>query len=70
MTKARTFLLQLWQDQRGLWAVIKDEECGRLHQFESLDALVQFLSQGGVSPTPNVEAWEHPMGAPALALKS
>lgn len=69
MTKTRTFLLQLWQDQRGLWAVIKDEECGRLHQFESWDTLTQFLAQGGVSPTQNFEGWEQPMGGSALALK-
>ncbi len=45
MSKSRTYLLQLWQDQSGLWAVLKDEQCGQLYQFESLEALTHFLSQ-------------------------
>ncbi|GEM84239.1 hypothetical protein [Meiothermus hypogaeus] len=47
MSKTRTYLLQLWQDPYGLWAVLKDEAQGQLHQFESLEALTQFLSQIG-----------------------
>lgn len=49
MPEARTFLLQLWQDEHGPWAVVKDEASGRLHQFESLETLIQFLSQGGTT---------------------
>lgn len=45
MSKNRSFLLQLWQDQGGTWAVLKDEACGLLYQFESLEALAHFLSQ-------------------------
>lgn len=51
MPEKQTFLLQIWQDQRGLWAVLKDEDCGLLYQFESLEALVQFLSQTVVGPS-------------------
>ncbi|MBO1436786.1 hypothetical protein [Meiothermus sp. CFH 77666] len=47
MSKTRTYLLQLWQDPRGVWAVLKDEAGGQLYQFESLEALTQFLAQLG-----------------------
>ncbi len=50
MSKNRTYLLQLWQDPRGVWAVLKDEAGGQLYQFESLEALTQFLSQIGDDP--------------------
>jgi|GEM_PF-5315136 hypothetical protein len=51
MYKNRSFLLQLWQDQGGTWVVLKDEACGLLYQFESLEALIHFLSQTlGFSP--------------------
>ncbi len=52
MSKTRTYLLQLWQDPSGLWAVLKDEAQGQLHQFESLEALTQFLSQIEDAPPP------------------
>lgn len=45
MSNNRSFLLQLWQDQGGVWVVLKDEVCGLLYQFESLEALAHFLSQ-------------------------
>ncbi|GIW25156.1 hypothetical protein [Meiothermus sp.] len=45
MANTRTFLLQLWQDPAGLWAVLRDEQQGQLYQFESLEALTHFLSQ-------------------------
>lgn len=51
MPKKQSFLLQIWQDQRGLWAVLKDEDCGLLYQFESLEALIQFLSQKVAGPS-------------------
>lgn len=50
MPKKQSFLLQIWQDQRGLWAVLKDEDCGLLYQFESLEALIRFLSQTVAGP--------------------
>jgi|UniRef100_A0A7C3HD59 hypothetical protein len=56
MSKNKTFLLQIWQDPGGIWAVLKDEDCGLLHQFESLEALVQFLSrEAEPSPSPSLE---------------
>jgi hypothetical protein len=50
MLQTRIYLLQLWQDQSGPWAVLKDEQSGQLHQFESLEALTLFLSQLGQTP--------------------
>ncbi|AWR87455.1 hypothetical protein [Meiothermus taiwanensis] len=51
MSNNRSFLLQLWQDQGGVWVVLKDEVCGLLYQFESLEALIHFLAQTtGFSP--------------------
>lgn len=44
MSESKTFLLQLWQDARGPWVVVKDQVSGQLYQFESLEALTQFLS--------------------------
>ncbi len=52
MSESKTFLLQLWQDERGSWAVVKDETSGRLYQFESLEALTQFLSAPAEDPKP------------------
>lgn len=56
MPKKQTFLLQIWQDQRSLWAVLKDEDCGLLYQFERLEALIQFLSRTTEVPSsPDLE---------------
>lgn len=51
MSKTQTYLLQLWQDPRGVWAVLKDEAGGQLYQFENLEALTQFLAQNGEPPS-------------------
>lgn len=51
MSKTRTYLLQLWQDPRGVWVVLKDEAQGQLHQFESLEALTLFLAQTDEPPS-------------------
>ncbi|WP_337868384.1 hypothetical protein [Meiothermus sp.] len=52
MSESKTFLLQLWQDARGPWVVVKDQVSGQLYQFESLEALTQFLSAPTKDPTP------------------
>lgn len=41
MSVANSYLLQIWQDERGIWAVLKKED--QLYQFENLDALGEFL---------------------------
>lgn len=41
MSVANSYLLQIWQDERGVWAVLKQED--QLYQFENLDALGEFL---------------------------
>ncbi|MGK0617574.1 hypothetical protein [Meiothermus cerbereus] len=61
MSKKQTFLLQLWQDQSGVWVVLKDEQCGLLHQFESLEALSQFLSRIGENSSEHSEIKEAPV---------
>lgn len=61
MPKNQTFLLQLWQDQSGVWVVLKDQQRGLLHQFESLEALAQFLSRIEENPPEHNEAKEAPM---------
>lgn len=56
MSKTRTYLLQLWQDPRGVWAVLKDEAVGQLYQFESLEALTLFLSKVDETPSEPLKA--------------
>ena len=47
MSRGNSYLLQIWRDEKGVWAVLKPKEGETLLQFDSLEALATFLSSQG-----------------------
>lgn len=69
MSKAQTYLLQLWRDERGFWAVLKAQQGGKLYQFEHLEELAQFLLEHGAYPQGEEAGIREPL-MPVMALQS
>ena len=69
MSAANSYLLQIWQDERGIWAVLKKED--RLYQFESLEGLSEFLKQqAGEMIVPLQETPDRTRPNPMVVLSS
>lgn len=47
MSQGNSYLLQIWRDEKGVWAVLKPQSGETLLQFDSLEALAEFLSVQG-----------------------
>ncbi|MER3553908.1 MAG: hypothetical protein C4331_06045 [Meiothermus sp.] len=62
MSQGNSYLLQIWRDEKGVWAVLKPKEGETLLQFDSLEALATFLStQGaGLAATEDEEEVAYP----------
>jgi hypothetical protein len=49
MSQGNSYLLQIWRDEKGVWAVLKPQQGETLMQFDNLEALAQFLSTQGTT---------------------
>ncbi|GEM87193.1 hypothetical protein [Meiothermus granaticius] len=67
MSQGHSYLLQIWRDEKGIWAVLKPQQGQTLLQFDNLEALAQFLSSQG--PT-LAETEEDEEAVPPYALVS
>ncbi len=62
MSTMKSYILQVWQDENGFWAVVKHGE--KLHQFETLESLSAFLAE---TPSKNSVVFRNPQDVVFLA---